>query len=735
VVYLQSPDIIQRISEELNLDRKNVERTVSLLDQGNTVPFIARYRKEATGGLDEVSIRQIGERIGYLRALEDRKREVISLISGMGKITPELEATILQATKIQQVEDLYRPFRPKKRTRATVAREKGLESLAEQMLEGSVFEGSPEEYVACYVDKEKGVDSIEDALAGAKDIIAEMISDDAGIREIVRNAFLEEGFIKSEYIPADERETTLRKTEYMMYYAYEQRISRIPPHRILAINRGEREGILKVRLIAADAVIVAIIKKKVIKDLRSIFASLVAEAVEDTYARLIVPSIEREIRNTLSEKAEAHSIVIFATNLRNLLLQSPIRGKVVMGIDPAYRTGCKVAVVNESGDVLGTTTVYPHEPQKRMSEAKKVIGQMLEEFKVEVISIGNGTASRETCEMVADIIEDGFDNIHFALVDEAGASVYSASEIAREELLNMDVSMRGAVSIARRLQDPLAELVKIDPKSIGVGLYQHDVSQKRLSESLNSVVESCVNFVGVDLNSASAALLQYVAGLSSALAKRIVEHRKEHGVFRSREELKRVHGLGEKTFIQCAGFLKIPESDNPLDNTWVHPESYEAVEKLVSQLGFSLGDLVDAFSRSMVVESLENHDLDELVSMSGLGVSTMKDIIDALRKPGRDPRDEMPQPQLEKDVLRFEDLRIGMILEGTVRNVVDFGAFIDIGLKRDGLVHITQMSDKYVSHPTDIVSVGDIVKVKVIQLDPDRERVSLSMKFGGITTL
>lgn len=731
---MQRLDIVAKVAEELGLDRHNVEQTVLLLDEGNTVPFIARYRKEATGGLDEVVIRQVEERIAYLRSLEARKSEVVSLISGMGKLTPELEAAIWQATKLQQVEDLYRPFRPKRRTRATVAKEKGLEPLALEIFECSVFEGTPEQYALEYIDPEKEVNSVEEALAGAKDIIAEMVSDDAEIREIVRTAFLEDGFIKSEYVPADENETTPRKTEYMMYYAYEQRMNKIPPHRILAINRGEREGVLKIRLVAPDASILASLKKKVIKDIGSIFASLVAEAVEDAYTRLIVPSIEREIRNILTEKAEDHAIVIFATNLRNLLMQPPIRGKVVMGIDPAYRTGCKVAVVNESGDVLATTTIYPHEPQNQMSEAKKIVINLVKEFKVEVISIGNGTASRETREMIADIIDSGAIDVHFALVNEAGASVYSASDLAREELPDLDVSMRGAVSIARRIQDPLAELVKIDPKSIGVGLYQHDVSQKRLSESLNAVVESCVNHVGVDLNTASPALLQYVAGLSASLAKRIVEYRKENGLFHSRDELKQIRGLGEKTFTQCAGFLKIPESDNPLDNTWVHPESYDAVIKLITELGFTLQDLADADSRARVVDSLEDLGLEELAAKSGLGIPTMKDIIDSLRKPGRDPRDELPQPELQKDVLRFEDLRVGMILEGTVRNVVDFGAFVDIGVKRDGLVHISEMSDKFVSHPTDIVSVGDIVKVKVTELDVERERVSLSMKLGGITT-
>lgn len=731
---LQKLDIITKVSDELGVDRHNVARTVSLLDEGNTVPFIARYRKEVTGGLDEVMIRHVGERVGYLRSLETRKNEVVSLISGMGKLTPELESSIWRATKLQQVEDLYRPFRPKRRTRATIARKKGLEPLARQMLECCILEGSSEQYATAYIDPEKEVNSIEDALLGAKDIIAEIVSDDAGVRDIVRIAFLEDGFIKSEYVPADESEGAPRKTDYMMYYAYEQRISKIPPHRILATNRGEREGILKVRLAAADVAILSSVKKRVIKDTRSIFSPLVARAVEDAYARLIVPSIEREIRNTLTEKAEAHSIVIFATNLKDLLLQPPIRGKVVMGIDPAYRTGCKVAVVNRSGDVLSTTTIYPHEPQNRMSEAKKVVVRLVQEFEVEVISIGNGTASRETREMIADIIDSGFIDVHFALVNEAGASVYSASELAREELPDMDVSMRGAVSIARRIQDPLAELVKIDPKSIGVGLYQHDVSQKRLSDSLNVVVESCVNYVGVDLNSASPALLQYVAGLSSSLAKRIVDYRKENGIFHSRDELRRIYGLGEKTFTQCAGFLKIPESGNPLDNTWVHPESYNAVVRLISELGFTLMDLADVDLRSRVVDSLEDSVIEELATISGLGIPTMKDIVDALRKPGRDPRDEMPQPELQKDILRFEDLRVGMVLEGTVRNVVDFGAFVDIGVKRDGLVHISQMSDKYVSHPTDIVSVGDIVRVKVTELDVERERVSLSMKLGGVAT-
>jgi uncharacterized protein len=735
LVNLRKLDVVAKVAEELAINIRHVEKAVLLLDEGNTVPFIARYRKEMTGGLDEVALRLVEERVRYLRSLEARKQEIVSLIRGMDKLTPELEEAIRRSTKLQEIEDIYRPFRPKRRTRATVAKEKGLLSLADKMLEGLIFRGSPEEYALSYIDEDRGVPDVEAALAGAKDIIAESISDDPSVRDIVRRSFLDDGFITSEYIPAGPDEEAPRKTEYMIYYSYQQRINKIPSHRILAINRGEREEVLKVRLAAPDASITSSLKKRVIKDMGCIFSSLVAESIEDAYTRLIVPSIEREIRNTLTEKAEAHSMVLFATNLKNLLLQPPIRGKIAMGIDPAYRTGCKIAIINSSGDVLETATIYPHKPQDRMREAKEKLVRLIREYCVDVIAIGNGTASRETREMIAEIIEDDFENVHFALVNEAGASVYSASPLAREELPNMDVSMRGAVSIARRLQDPLAELVKIDPKSIGVGLYQHDVSQKKLSESLNAVVESCVNYIGVDLNSASQALLQYVAGLSTALAKRIVDHRKENGIFRSRDELKRIQGIGEKTFTQCAGFLKIPESDNPLDNTWVHPETYEAVEHLVTELGFTISDLFNSALRTTLISAIDGSAIEELSRLSGLGMLTMKDIVDALKKPGRDPRDEMPQPELQKDVLRFEDLRVGMILEGTVRNVVDFGAFVDIGVKRDGLVHISQMSDDYVSHPTEVVSVGDIVKVKVTDLDAERERVSLSMQLSGISTL
>ncbi len=714
-------DMIRLIADELNLKAFQVQNTIELLDSGNTVPFIARYRKEATGSLDENQIRAIQDRIQYLRTLEARKETILKSIEEQGKLTPELKAKIEKATKLQEVEDLYLPYKPKKRTRATVAKEKGLEPLAEMILKQEITEGAPEEYAVKFVNDEKEVRTVEEALQGARDIVAEVVSDDADVRKAIREATFKTGLLQSEKKHAEGR------TPYEMYYEYSEPIKSIPPHRVLAINRGENEGVLKVSVEVETPQMIALIEALYIKNEKSIFIDHLRKAIEDSYQRLIFPSIQREVRAALTEKADEHAIGIFAKNLKNLLLQPPVRGKVIMGIDPGFRTGSKVAVIDPTGKYLEGTTIYPHPPQNDYIKAKSTVRELINRYGVDVIAIGNGTASRETEMMVAELIREMKDErkVEYVIVNEAGASVYSASKVAQEEFPELEASMRGNISIARRLLDPLAELVKIDPKSIGVGLYQHDVNQKRLAEALHQVVESAVNMVGVNLNTASASLLKYISGLTSRTANNIVKHRDEHGPFRNREELKQVDGIGEIAFQQAAGFLRIPDGDNPLDNTSIHPESYEATRKLLEKFGIEDVRLGGKLLRKKIKES--NIDLQALLDELGIGEPTFNDILDNLEKPGLDPRDEMPKPIFKSDVLKMEDLREGMVLKGTVRNVVDFGAFVDIGVKQDGLVHVSQMAKKYVKNPLEVVAVGDVIDVKVVSIDLERGRIGLSM--------
>ncbi|MDZ7374590.1 MAG: RNA-binding transcriptional accessory protein [candidate division KSB1 bacterium] len=716
-------DLYTLIAEELGLRWVQVKNTVELLDQGNTVPFIARYRKELTGSLDEEKIRAIEDRIRYLRNLEERKQTVLRSIAEQGKLTPELEARIRAATKLQEVEDLYLPYRPKRRTRATIARERGLEPLAQLILGQEVEEGDPNELASPFVDPEKGVPDAEAALAGARDIVAEVVSDDADVRKIVREITRREGVLRSE--ARDPQNVDV----YEMYAQFAEPVRKIPPHRILAVNRGEREGYLRVEVEAPEGKILSEIEKRYLKNSRCVFTGHLRAAIADGYRRLIAPAIEREIRAELTERAEEHAIRVFARNLRALLLTPPVRGKVIMGIDPGYRTGCKVAVIDPTGKYLEGTTIYPHEPQRRWEEAKAILAELVEKHGVDIVAIGNGTACRETELLVAEMIQelDGERQVVYTIVNEAGASVYSASPIAKKEFPDLDASMRGNISIARRLLDPLSELVKIEPKHLGVGLYQHDVDQQRLAEALDRVVESAVNLVGVDLNTASASLLKYVSGINARVAENIVRYREENGPFRSRQELLQVKGLGEHAFVQCAGFLRIPDAENFFDSTAVHPESYGAAAKLLEHLGLTVEE-VRANGRCVRERvAAAGQSLEELAQLCGCGVETLTDIIDSLEKPNRDPRDEMPGPVFRSDVLRMEDLKPGMVLKGTVRNVVDFGAFVDIGVKQDGLVHLSQMSKKYVKDPHEIVCVGDVVDVRVLSVDVERGRISLSM--------
>jgi len=710
--------IITTIAQELDLEAEQIARTVQLLGEDNTVPFIARYRKEVTGGLDEEQLRAIQTRLKYLRNLGERKETVLKSIAEQGKLTPELEARIRAAMVLQEVEDLYLPYKPKRRTRAIIARERGLEPLAELILAQEVTQGALEEFAQDYLNEE--VPTVEDAYAGARDIVAEVVSEDADLRKAVREHTHDKGLLVCAVADA----SLDPQGKYQMYYEYAEPLKAIPPHRLLAINRGEKEGVLRIKVEAPADEITAEVQGRYLKNERSIFALQVREAAADGYQRLVAPSIERELRGAGTDEADDHAIKVFAANLRNLLFQPPLRGKVVMGIDPGYRTGCKVALVDETGKFLGGTTIYPHEPQKQWDEARELLVNLVTRGNVDAIAIGNGTASRETEALAAEVIAQAGRGA-YVMVNEAGASVYSASPLAREELPDMDVSMRGAVSIARRLQDPLAELVKIEPRSVGVGLYQHDVDQKKLAEALDAVVESAVNHVGVDLNTASPALLQYVSGVNKRVATAIVKHRDEHGPFRTRGELKKVKGVGDKGFEQSAGFLKIPAGENLLDNTFIHPESYPVVERLFALMGVQ-GDESDLTQRVRAFRA--ENDLAELAEVLEVGVPTLTDIFDNLIKPGRDPRDELPRPILRSDVLKMEDLREGMILKGTVRNVVDFGAFVDIGVKQDGLVHVSQMADRYVRNPLEVVSVGDVVEVKVIKLDIERGRIGLSMR-------
>lgn len=697
-------DIQKILIKELDLKPFQVANTIKLIDDGNTIPFIARYRKEQTGELSDVILREFNERLSYLRNLENRQNEVIRLIDEQGKLTEKLKKDILSADTLQGVEDLYRPYKQKRRTRATIAKEKGLEPLAEILLLQEVDHRSIEDLASPFVDAEKGVESVEDALSGAMDIIAEIVSDNAEFRKIIRRIVYNKGLI---LVEAQDKG---KSSAYEMYYSYTEPVRNIANHRILAINRGEREKYLKVKISAPDDEILGILMKNVIKNNQSITIPYVIKSIEDSYKRLIYPSIEREIRSSITERAEEEAIKVFSKNLKPLLMQPPIKGKVVMGVDPGFRTGCKVAVMDETGKLLDTAVVYPTAPQNEIEKTKDKLRDLIYKYNVDIISIGNGTASRETEMVVAELIGEIDREVFYIITSEAGASVYSASEVANEEFPGMDVSLKGAISIGRRIQDPLAELVKIEPKHIGVGQYQHDLNQSKLNEALKGVVEDCVNSVGVDLNTASVSLLNYVSGISSTIAKNIVKYREENGKFNNRKELLNVKGLGKKTFVQCAGFLRIPDGDNQLDNTGVHPESYEIAEKLLDKKGW---DLVN---------------IDELARELNVGAPTLKDIVEELKKPGRDPREEMPKPIFRKDILKIEDLKPNMILVGTVRNVVDFGAFVDIGVKQDGLVHISNMSDRYVKHPTEIVSVGDIVNVTILDVDAEKKKISLSMK-------
>jgi protein Tex len=714
---VKDEQLLGKVAAELTIPHKQVKSVISLLNEGNTVPFIARYRKEMTGALDEVQIRNIQERWQYIQNLEQRKEEVLRTIAEQGKLTEELSHQITKAEKLQEVEDLYRPYKQKRRTKATVAKEKGLEPLAEWLL---TFPKTPiEEKAKEFLSDEKEVLTVEDAIAGAKDIIAEMISDDAEGRKWIRNETFKSGKVESTVKDAEKDE----KKVYEMYYEYEEPVNKIVPHRILALNRGEKEDILRVSIKMNNDIVLSYLSRKWVRVQHSPAAPFVIETIEDSYKRLIQPSIEREIRSELNDKGEEQAIHIFSENLRNLLLQPPLKGKVVIGVDPAYRTGCKLAVVDETGKVLKIDVIYPHPPVSKAKEAKEKFIQILRDYKVEMAAIGNGTASRETEQFVADILKEMEDEIYYLIVNEAGASVYSASDIAREEFPNFQVEERSAVSIARRLQDPLAELVKIDPKSVGVGQYQHDVTQKRLSESLHFVVETAVNRVGVNVNTASASLLQYVAGLTKTAAHNIVKKREEEGKFTSRVQLKKVPRLGAKTYEQAIGFLRVLDGKQPLDKTGIHPESYNEVKKLLESLGFSTDDLGSAELR----DALGGLDLKSVSAELSIGELTLKDIIDALVRPERDPRDDLPRPLLKKDVLKLEDLSAGLELQGTVRNVVDFGAFVDIGVKQDGLVHISKLSNRFVKHPLDIVSVGDVVTVWVDSVDMKKGRVALTM--------
>lgn len=711
--------IIQIIADELGVKYGQVESTVKLIDEGNTIPFIARYRKEVTGGLSDEQLRDLGERLTYLRNLETRKEEVRSSIEEQGKLTEEIVKALENAKILAEVEDIYRPYKQKKRTRATIAKEKGLEPLAD-IIFAQEDKRDIKEIASDFIDSEKGVEIVEDAIAGAMDIIAENISDNAKYRKEIKRLCYREGLIVTK---GDEEV----KSSYEMYYDFTEKVSRIPSHRILAINRGEKEEFLKVKIEKPEDQIIAYIERDIIRN-ETQFSQILRDTILDSFKRLIEPSIDREIRSDLTEKAEEQAIKVFGQNAKQLLLGAPLKGLTVMGFDPAYRTGCKIAVIDETGKLLTTTTVYPTEPQNDVEGAKKELVKLIKKYDINMIAIGNGTASRESETFVSNMISELDKEIYYAIVSEAGASVYSASKLATEEYPDINVSLRGAISIARRLQDPLAELVKIEPKAIGVGQYQHDVNQKRLTESLTGVVEDAVNKVGVDVNTATPSLLSYVSGINKTIANNIVKYRDENGKLKERKELLKVPKLGKVAFEQCAGFIRIFDGKNPLEITAVHPESYDVAEKLLKQIGYDKSDLIDKDKLKEIKIKLSGVNVDKTAKELEVGELTLKDIIDELSKPGRDPRDEMPKPILRSDVLKFEDLKEGMILTGTVRNVIDFGAFVDIGVKHDGLVHISELSEKFVKNPADVVSVGDVVKVKVIKIDSERQKVGLSMK-------
>ena len=722
-------DIIQKLASEFKIRTAQVEHTVELIDEGNTIPFIARYRKEVTGGLSDVTLRDLDERLKYLRNLEERKEEVIRLIEEQGKLTEDLREEIEKAEVLQRVEDLYKPYKQKKATRASKAKEKGLEPLAMIIFAQLKTGGTPEEAAEPFINPEKEVHTAEEALQGAGDIIAEMIADDAEITKDVREKTFSTAVIATEAVDPEE------KTVYEMYYDHQEALSKIPNHRVLAINRGEKEKKLKVKVAVDAEKMHSVIARSVIKNEKSIFLGLLQDTIADAYKRLMAPSIEREMRNLLTERAEAEAVKIFARNTESLLMTPPVKGKRVIAIDPGYRTGCKVAVLDETGKLKAYTTIYPTEPKNDIKGTEAVLKKIIEKYHTDIIVIGNGTASRETEEVVANFIKkEGYD-IQYTIVNEAGASVYSASKLAAEEYPDLDVTTRGAMSLGRRLQDPLAELVKIDPKSIGVGQYQHDINQKLLEGALTNVVEDCVNRVGVDLNTASPSLLSYIAGVNMGIAKNIVAYREEHGRFNNRKELMKVPKLGEKAFNQCAGFMRITDGDNPLDATSVHPESYGAAQAMMEKLGVDPQavkaggdkDMEKKIKGAYPAKSL-NQSIVAMAEDLGVGEMTLTDIIEEMKKPARDPREDAPPVIFRNDVKSFEDLKIDMEMTGTVRNVVDFGAFVDIGVKNDGLVHISQMSDKYIKHPMDVVSVGDTVKVKIISIDYDKKKVGLTMK-------
>lgn len=750
-------NIIEKLAQEFKLKISLVESTVQLIDDGNTIPFIARYRKEVTGGMSDVTLRELDERLAYLRNLEQRKEEVIRIIEEQGKLTDELKEAILKAEVLQRVEDLYKPFKQKKSTRASKAKEKGLEPLALIFWAQELEAGTPEELAEPYVDEEKGVANTAEAIQGAMDIIAEMISDDPELTAVVRDRTQRAGLITSE--AADPSESTV----YDLYYEFSEGISKIPDHRVLAINRGEKEKKLKVKVVAPVEEIYKDMQDFVITNEKSIFVGLLNEVIEDSYKRLMAPSIEREMRNLLTERAEREAVKVFAKNTEKLLMVPPVKNARIISIDPGYRTGCKVAVLNETGKLMAYTTIYPTEPKNDVAGTEKTLLKIIEKYNSNVIVIGNGTASRETEKIIADFIKKYKLDVSYTIVNEAGASVYSASKVATEEYPDLDVTTRGAMSIGRRLQDPLAELVKISPKHIGVGQYQHDINQGLLEGALTNVVEDCVNRVGVDLNTASPSLLSYIAGINAGIAKNIVAYREENGSFRDRKELKKVAKLGEKTFNQCAGFMRISEGKNPLDSTSVHPESYEAADQMLKKLGIDKSEITKGGAKQIEDKILKMYpaekkqqpkpvgnglaalaallpdekedkgnlskSIEKLAADLGIGVMTLTDIISEIKKPARDPREDAPAVVFRNDVLTFEDLKVDMELTGTVRNVVDFGAFVDIGVKNDGLVHVSQISNKFIKHPMDAVSVGDTVKVKILSIDYDKQKVGLTMKF------
>lgn len=714
-------NITEKIASELNIKTSQVENTIKLIDDGNTIPFIARYRKEVTGNLSDETLREFDERLTYLRNLEKRKEEITRLIDERGKLTEELQQAIEKSEILSELEDIYRPYKQKKRTRATIAKEKGLEPLSNIIYLQS-DKRDINEIAKEFINPEKGVETIEDALNGAKDIIAETVADNAEYRKKMKKLCNREAVVTIKATKEGE------KSPYEMYYDFNESLRSLPSHRILAINRGEKEEYLKVKVEKPDEKVIDFIEKDIIKDKNNQFGKILEESIEDSYKRLIEPSVDRELRNELSEKAEEKAIKVFGKNAKQLLLQAPIKNITVLGFDPAYRTGCKLAVIDQNGKLLDTATVYPTEPQNDVEGATKVINNFIEKYNINMIAIGNGTASRESEMFVSDLISKNKKEIYYAIVSEAGASVYSASKLATEEYPDINVSLRGAISIARRLQDPLAELVKIDPKAIGVGQYQHDVNQKKLSESLTGVVEDAVNSVGVDVNTATPSLLSYVSGINKQVAKNIVEYRDTNGSLKQRKELLKVPKLGKAAYEQCAGFLRIYNGKNPLEITGVHPESYEKAEKLLTKMGYTVDDLINNERLLQLRKELQKVDIKTMAKELDIGELTLQDIINELSKPGRDPREDMPKQILRSDVLKFEDLKENMVLKGTVRNVTDFGAFVDIGVKHDGLVHISQLSNSFVKNPSDVVAVGDIVNVKVIGIDQEKQKVSLSMK-------